>query len=57
MFRNTNLSNLRGSLLEGNNTDLLNSDENKFDFRKNLSMKEKVLRNTQIRNVHEKGGN
>ena len=33
-------------------TDLLNLDENKFDYKKNCPWK-KVLRNTQIRNMHE----
>ena len=37
------------------NTDLLNLDENKFDYKKILSMKEKVLRDTQVRNMHEMG--
>ena len=33
-------------------TDLLSPDENKFDHKKNSSMKEKVLRNTQFQNMH-----
>ena len=37
------------------NTDLLTLDENKFVYKKKLSMKDKVLRDTQIRNMHEMG--
>ena len=37
------------------NTDTLNLDENKFVYKKELSMKEKVLRDTQIRSMHEMG--
>ena len=37
------------------NTDVLNLDENKYVFKKNFSMKEKVLRDTQIRSMHEMG--
>ena len=36
-------------------TDSLNLDENKFDYKKNLSMKEKALPDTQIRSMHEMG--
>ena len=64
MFRNANPSNLRGSPLEGNkdhllnharsDTDLLNLDENMFGYKKNFLWK-KVIRNTQIRNMHEMG--
>ena len=98
VFRNANLSNLRGSLLEGNKDHLLNqarsdlakqelhveslnecigdlqqqtevqrlvlqNSQNGFvesgreqgRLQEELSMKEKVLRNTQIRNMHEMG--
>ena len=98
MFRNTNLSNLRESLLEGNKDHLLNqarsdvakqellveslhkcigdlqqqtemqrlalqdaqyrfveSGREQVRLQEELSMKEKVLRNTQIRNMHEMG--
>ena len=37
------------------NKDLLNLEENKFDNTEELSMKAKVLRNTQIRSMHEMG--
>ena len=37
------------------NTDLLNLDENQVRLQEQLSMKEKVLRDTQIRNIHEMG--
>ena len=37
------------------NKDLLNLDKNKFDNKNQLSTKEKGLRNTQIRNMHEMG--
>ena len=37
------------------NSDILNLDENKFAHKKELSMKEKVLRDTQIRSMHEMG--
>ena len=37
------------------NTDLLSPGENKLDYKEELSMKEKVLRNTQIRKMHEMG--
>ena len=37
------------------NTDILNLDENKFVYEKKLSVKEKVLRDTQIRSMHEMG--
>ena len=33
----------------------LNLDENKFVYKKQLSVKEKVLRDTQIRSMHEMG--
>ena len=36
-------------------TDTLNLDENKFACKKNLFMKEKALRDTQIRSMHEMG--
>ena len=98
MFRNANLSNLRGSLLEENKDHLLNqartdlakqelhveslnkcigelqrqteeqrlalqdaecgfvgSRREQVRLQEELSMKEKVLRNTQIRNMHEMG--
>ena len=98
MFRHANLSNLRGSLLEGNKDHLLNQarsdlpkqelhfeslnkcigeqqrqteeqrlalQDAQYGFveprreqvrlQEELSMKEKVLRNTQIRNMHEMG--
>ena len=34
-------------------TDLSNLDDNKLDHKKESSMKQKVLRDTQIRNMHE----
>ena len=37
------------------NTDILNLDENKFFYKKKLSVKEKVLRDNQIRSMHEMG--
>ena len=37
------------------NTDLLNLDENKLDYKEESSVKEKVFRNTQIRGIHEMG--
>ena len=37
------------------NTDLLSLDENKFVYKKNYPMKEKVLRDTQIRTMHKMG--
>ena len=37
------------------NTDILNLDENMFLYKKKLSVKEKVLRDTQIRSMHEMG--
>ena len=98
VFRNANLSNLRGSLLEGNQDHLLNharsdlakqepyvesinkcigepqrqtevqrwalqdaqygfveSRREQVRLQEELSMKEQVLRNTQIRNMHEMG--
>ena len=36
-------------------TDTLNLDENKFVYKKNFLLKEKVLRDTQIRSMHEMG--
>ena len=33
----------------------LNLEENKLDYKKELSLKEKVLRDTQIRSMHEMG--
>ena len=37
------------------NTDILNLDENKFVHKRNYLMKEKVLRDARIRNMHEMG--
>ena len=37
------------------NTDMLNLDENNFVYKKNNLWKEKVLRDTQIRSMHEIG--
>ena len=37
------------------NTVFLNLDENKFVYKKKLSVNEKVLRDTQIRSMHEMG--
>ena len=37
------------------NTDLLNPDENECDYKKNCLWRKKVLRNIQIRSMHEMG--
>ena len=34
-------------------TDMWNLEESKFDYKKNWYMKEKVFRDTQVRNIHE----